>query len=177
MSELYAANWSRRRRTRQEEAAFKIDSTKRGAILGDGGQGPELSSAQTAPTSYNTFLRWSPTDPDFDMGVIISYPTPKATSSVGSASSVQSVRGNKPVTNILSRKPSMHSLGSSSYQEIVFDSKSGNSSSQASASSGRRGPLGEVARAAMNAVRAVRACWKCKFLRKTVSTANSIPNW
>lgn len=62
--------------------------------------------------------------------------------------------------------------GSSGYKEFVFDSNSVHSGSQASAASGgsgRRGPLSGLARAGMNAVKQVGACWRCKFLRKTVS--------
>jgi hypothetical protein len=63
---------------------------------------------------------------------------------------------------------------SSGYQEIVFDSNSVHSgasqASVASGRSGRRGPLSEYSRAGMKAVRKLGgACWRCKFLRKTVS--------
>jgi hypothetical protein len=51
-------------------------------------------------------------------------------------------------------------------------SASGASISSASTTSSRRsGPLSSVARTAMRAVKAVGACWRCKILRKSVSTA------
>jgi len=71
----------------------------------------------------------------------------------------------------LSRSGSIHS-GASGYKEYIFDASSMHSGSQASATSaasGRRGPLSDCARAGMNAVRKAGACWRCKFLRKTVS--------
>ena len=65
------------------------------------------------------------------------------------------------------RRQSVHSQVSSSYQELVFDSGSSRPSSPSTP--GRRGPLDAAAKAAMKAVKAVKACWRCKFLRKTVS--------
>jgi hypothetical protein len=70
---------------------------------------------------------------------------------------------------ISKQSPSVHSLASSGYQEIIFDSNSAHSSSHGSACSGRSGPLDKVAITAMRLVKAVGACWKCKFLRKKVS--------
>jgi hypothetical protein len=67
------------------------------------------------------------------------------------------------------RRQSVHSQASSGYQEIVFDSGSSHPSSPGTP--GRRSPLDAAARAAMKAVKAVRACWRCKFLRKTVSNS------
>jgi hypothetical protein len=72
------------------------------------------------------------------------------------------------------RSGSIHSGASTGlhHQDFTFDSNSVYSGSQASvmsAASGRRGPLNDWARAGMNAVKKVGACWRCKFLRKTVS--------
>jgi len=60
--------------------------------------------------------------------------------------------------------------GSSDFQEIVFDSKSGHSiGSQYSGNSGRRSVMSRVSRAASDALRKIGgACWKCKFLRQMV---------
>ena len=72
------------------------------------------------------------------------------------------------------RKSSIHSAASSGYREIVFDSgsvHSGSHVSNTSAASGRRGPLTEAARAGMKVLKKLGACWRCKFLRKTVSLA------
>lgn len=59
---------------------------------------------------------------------------------------------------------------SSGYQEIIFDSCSGRSISTESTCSTRRGSMDSISRAAMKAVKSIGACWRCKFLRKTVST-------
>jgi hypothetical protein len=88
----------------------------------------------------------------------------------GSVSSMQSEQGQNGFKGLFSRRSSVHSRASSGYQEIVFDSKSANSGSQASNASGRRGPLDAITKAAMNAVKRVGACWRCKFLRKSVSS-------
>jgi hypothetical protein len=66
---------------------------------------------------------------------------------------------------------------SASYSEIVFDSKSGQSSRASSRSGIRRGPLSEVARAGMKALKVVGACWRCKILRKRVRVATYISIW
>lgn len=71
---------------------------------------------------------------------------------------------------MFSRKSSTHSRASSGYQEFVFDSRSVNSGSQASVLSGRQGPMDSFAIASMNAVKRIGACWRCKFLRKSVSS-------
>ena len=70
---------------------------------------------------------------------------------------------------MFSSRKSIGSGTSSEYQEIIFDSNSVHSGSRTSASSGRRGPLGGFARKAMNTVKSVGACWRCKYLRKSVS--------
>jgi hypothetical protein len=90
-------------------------------------------------------------------------------SPLGSPMSVQSERGRKPVKSTFGKRSNVYSPASSGYQEMVFDSKSPRVGSPGSASSGRRGPLDTAARAAVKAVKALRACWRCKFLRKSVS--------
>lgn len=90
------------------------------------------------------------------------------------ASSARSVQSGfrQAAGEFFNRKPSLSQRQNSGYQEIVFDSNSVHSesgTSVASGASGRRGPLTELARAGMNAVKKVGACWRCKFLRKTVS--------
>ena len=91
----------------------------------------------------------------------------------GSVGSFQSDRGRNGLKGVFSRRSSAHSRASTGYQEIVFDSKSISSGSQASGVSGRQGPLDAVAKAAMNAVKRIGACWRCKFLRKKVSSTGS----
>jgi hypothetical protein len=77
-------------------------------------------------------------------------------------------RGRKSLRDRFSQRHSVHSPASTAgYEEIIFDSESSRPSSPAT--SGRRGPLDAATRAAMKAVKAVKACWRCKFLRKTVS--------
>ncbi len=66
------------------------------------------------------------------------------------------------------------SAASSCYQQIVFDSKLSGAASPNSSTSGRRGPIGATARAAARAVKEITACWRCKFLRKTVSTSRGL---
>lgn len=97
----------------------------------------------------------------------------------GSVSSVQSHRSHRPqsrVQKIFRRQSSVNSTASSGYREIIFDSNSTHSaasrSSVGSAASGRRAPLSDIARAGYNIMRKLGACWRCKFLRKTVSAAS-----
>ena len=87
-------------------------------------------------------------------------------------SSLQSDRGRAGFKDLSSRRSSTHSHAGSGYEEIIFDSRSTNSGSQASVTSGRRGPLNGFTKSAMNAVKRVGACWRCKFLRKSVSSVN-----
>jgi hypothetical protein len=135
----------------------------------------EIYSNQTLQTlgEINDLQKSLQRQPSFDT---INFSPQRAASSLGSAGSVQSVRGRNPIRNMFSRRPSMHSPASSEYQEIVFDSYSAHSPGHTSVSSGRRGPMDGFARAAMKAVKAVGACWKCKFLRKTVSKPESLKN-
>lgn len=83
------------------------------------------------------------------------------------------------------RSASVNSGASTGFQEYVFDSRSVHSAgsygsgasgaSAASRASGRRGPLSDWARAGMNALKEVGgACWRCKFLRKTVSMSKAL---
>lgn len=76
-------------------------------------------------------------------------------------------RARRMLGRLNGRRQSVHSQASSGYQEVVFDSGSSRPSSPGTP--GRHGPLDAAARAAMKAVKAVKACWRCKFLRKTVS--------
>lgn len=87
----------------------------------------------------------------------------------GSLGSFQSDPTQASFKKMFSRRSSTHSRASSGYQEFVFDSRSVNSGSQASVLSGRQGPLDSFATAAMNAVKRIGACWRCKYLRKSVS--------
>jgi hypothetical protein len=96
----------------------------------------------------------------------------QAASRSGSMSSLQSDRGRTGFKGLFSRRSSTHTHAESGYEEIIFDSRSANSGSQASVISGRRGPLDEFAKSAMKAVKRVGACWRCKFLRKSVSSIN-----
>lgn len=86
-----------------------------------------------------------------------------------SVSSMQSQNGRSPARKIFRGSSSIHSKVSSGYGEIVFSADPTRSPSRASGSSGRRGPMDKFAKAAMNAVKKVGACWRCKFLKKTVS--------
>jgi hypothetical protein len=88
---------------------------------------------------------------------------------ISSTASTESIDFQSGVNN-MSRKRSSSAVSTcSEYQEIVFDTRSGRSVCSTSAPSMRRGTMDSISREAMKAVKAVGACWRCKFLRKTVS--------
>jgi hypothetical protein len=126
-------------------------------------------SAPSSPASGYASRRYSVPDVYETWGSSPKQPASRP----GSVGSFQSDRGRNGLKNMFSRRSSAHSRASTGYQEIVFDSKSINSGSQASGVSGRQGPLDAVAKAAMNAVKRIGACWRCKFLRKKVSSTSS----
>lgn len=103
-------------------------------------------------------------------------PDQASATSIESAHSLKIDRGRKSLRDRFSRRPSLQSSASSTFQEYVFDSRSPRMSSPASGGSGRRGPLNAATNAAAKAVKAIRACWRCKFLRKTVSRPKFICN-
>jgi hypothetical protein len=77
------------------------------------------------------------------------------------------------ITKAFSRSGSTQEATYPGYQ--VYDSTStysASSSISSIASAGRRGPLSGAARAMANAVKAVKACWRCKFLRKPVTSTD-----
>lgn len=71
---------------------------------------------------------------------------------------------------VRSSKSSVHS-GS---QASVSASSAASDASMASNVSSRRGRLSELARAGMKALKGIGACWRCKFLRKPVSTGPAV---
>jgi hypothetical protein len=77
-----------------------------------------------------------------------------------------------------SEMPSTCSEMSSDYQESVFDAASHHSRSHSRphsmSSSGRQGPLYHSALAGMKAIKRIGPCWRCRVLRKAVST--NLPN-
>lgn len=94
------------------------------------------------------------------------------------AGSQTSDNGRGRISKILSRNSSHYRRDSSGgFREIVFDSNNGKSGSRAgskaSSASGRQGPMDTFARAAMKAVKQMGACWRCRFLRKSVSCSIS----
>jgi hypothetical protein len=93
----------------------------------------------------------------------------------GSISSVQTER-RRSRRKEASQMHRLHSVNISPFQEHVFHSILGRSTSRASASSGRRGPLDAEARATMSAVKEVGACWRCSTLKKPVSSQISLFN-
>ena len=140
----------------------------------------ELSNGESAISSSSSVPR-SPYNP---LTSSLSFSRP-ARYRHDSVDSNQSERGRSGFRTPLSKRPSSHGPATSGYQDsvFVFDSRSARSSSQnsvasitsvGSAASGRRGPLSEMAKAGMKAVRKLGACWKCKFLRKTVSKQTAL---
>jgi hypothetical protein len=130
-----------------------------------------IQSNPVTPSNQNwdeTFEWANPSNPSPSYFDPPSFTPRQASSKPVSVNSIQSDRGRSGL-NMFSSRKSIGSGTSSEYQEIIFDSNSVHSGSRTSASSGRRGPLGGFARKAMNAVKSVGACWRCKYLRKSVS--------
>lgn len=108
---------------------------------------------------------------------ILDVPTPRPLSRAESVRSAPSKNSQSQGIDIvikpnLDRNESSLSNTPSSYQEGVFSSTPGFSSMPTTYGSSprRMGPLDCVTRAKANAVKAIGACWRCRFLRKPVSS-------
>lgn len=107
-------------------------------------------------------------------GTVNTSPAPdKLANPITSTVSTRGLYYQSSVNSISSRRSNSGASACSEFKEIVFDTRSGRSVCSTSTPSVRRGTMDSTSREAMKAVKAVGACWRCKFLRKTVSALDS----
>ncbi len=117
------------------------------------------SASTTSVSDYSTY--YSSTTSSLALGLF--------SDPISSTASTSSINYQSGINNMSSKRSNSAASARSEYQEIVFDTRSGRAVSSTPSHSIRRGTMDLTSREATKAVKAVGACWRCKFLRKTVS--------
>jgi hypothetical protein len=163
----------------QQQASFHVDDSRQaretGTCPGTGplpAYDPDLGP-RTTPEQAQHIRASNIASPTLPVAQTI-LPQQARPSRSASVHSVQSVQGRNRIEKAASRKSSIRSAGSSMFS--CFDSRSDRSLASHVSNASRRSKrsLDKFARAAVKAVKAIGACWRCKFLRKSVSIQSRV---